>query len=80
MKAILEFDITGDEQFEEKAKLNLALRSDDLSFAIWDTYQLFRGELKYNEELTEQEYKLVEGLRDKFIEIIEERNLQFVLE
>jgi len=84
MKAILEFDM---EEPQDKNNLNEVLKATDMRIALWDVDKLFRGAIKYegfmrdNEYLTDEEEAVVEKLWDKFFEILDERDLkQFVLE
>lgn len=55
---------------EDEKELILKTKSIEMAIAIWDVEQLFRNELKYNEELTDGEYKIVEGLQERYFEII----------
>ena len=81
MKAILEFDMApnNENQFEEEQKLKLCLSATDMSIALWDTSQLFRNELKYNENLSESEYKLLERLQSNFLETLDDNNIRYIL-
>lgn len=55
---------------EDEKELILKTKSIEMAIAIWDVEQLFRNELKYNEELTNGEYKIVESLQERYFEII----------
>ena len=81
MKAILEFDMApnNENQFEEEQKLKLCLSATDMSIALWDISQLFRNELKYNENLSESEYKLLERLQSNFLETLDDNNIRYIL-
>jgi len=80
MTCKLEYNLSGEEQFEDEPKLRLALDSQKMSFLIWEMNQVFRNELKYNEELTEDQFKIVEKLQESFTEKIEEYSLGYVLD
>ncbi len=81
MKVILEFNMApnNENQFEEEQKLKLCLSATDMSIALWDISQLFRNELKYNENLSESEYKLLERLQSNFLETLDDNNIRYIL-
>ena len=61
------------------------LKVDDLKLALWDTQQLFRNSLKYENTLhpgylTSEEDKVVEILQTKFRNILEEYELIRMIE
>lgn len=77
LKAKLEFDLNEPEDYK-KHKCYCA--AEEMSIALWDIEQLFRQELKYNEDLNQDQYEIVSKLQSKFREILEERDIKFVLE
>ena len=66
MKTVIEFD-----NFEEEKELFDCLNGTKYKILLWDTKQLFRNTLKYDETLSEEQYLIVEKLQEKFHEIIE---------
>jgi len=69
MKAILEFNLP-----EDKYEWENAIRADAMYLALWDLSQELRTLWKY-EELSDDEWKMVERIRDKFHEILSEHNI-----
>ena len=69
MKAQLTFDL-----LEDKYEWENAIRADAMFCALWDLSQELRTLWKY-EELSEEEWNMVERIRDKFHEILQEHNI-----
>lgn len=69
MKAKLTFDLP-----EDKYEWENAIRADAMFCALWDVSQELRTLWKY-EELSEDEWNMVERIRDKFYEILSEHNI-----
>ena len=46
-----------------------------MAVALWDIDQYLRSETKYNENLTQDAYDALATARDKFYEILNERNI-----
>jgi len=69
MKARLTFDLP-----QDKYEWENAMRADAMFCALWDLSQELRTLWKY-EELSEEEWKMVERIRDKFHEILQEHNI-----
>ena len=69
MKAKLTFDLP-----EDKYEWENAIRADAMYAALWDISQDLRKLWKY-EELSEEEWKMVERIRDKFHEILSDHNI-----
>jgi hypothetical protein len=69
MKAKLTFDLP-----EDKYEWENAIRADAMFCALWDLSQELRTLWKY-EELSEDEWNMVERIRDKFYEILQEHNI-----
>ena len=64
MKAKLTFDLP-----EDKYEWENAMRADAMYSALWDLSQELRTLWKY-EELSEEEWNMVEKIRNKFYEIL----------
>ena len=71
-KAILEFDLSNPEDIQDYKRTNKTL---DMAVALWDIDQYLRSETKYNENLTQDAYDALATARDKFYEILNERNI-----
>jgi hypothetical protein len=69
MKAKLTFDLP-----QDKYEWENAMRADAMFCALWDVSQELRTLWKY-EELSEEEWNMVERIRDKFYEILSEHNI-----
>ena len=69
MKAILEFNLPDDQHSWDNA-----MRADAMFACLWDIQQELRRLWKY-EELSEEELKMVERIRDSFNSIIQENNV-----
>ena len=64
MKARLTFNLPDDQH-----EFDLAVQSGKMYSALWDISQELRTLWKY-EELNDDEFKIVEKIRDKFYEIL----------
>lgn len=69
MKAILEFNLPDD-----KTEWDNAMRADAMFCALWDVQQELRRLWKY-EELSEEQFKIVEQIYDKVNEILNKNNI-----
>ena len=69
MKATLEFNLPDDKNEWENA-----MRADAMFCALWDVQQELRRLWKY-EELTEEQFKMVERIRDSFHDILQRNNI-----
>jgi hypothetical protein len=69
MKAKLEFNLP-----EYKYEREKAVQADAMFASLWDVQQELRRLWKY-EELTEEQFKMVERIRDSFHSIIQEHNV-----
>jgi len=69
MKAKITFNLP-----EDKHEWENAMRADAMFCALWDVSQELRTLWKY-EELSDDEWKMVERIRDKFYEILSEHNI-----
>jgi predicted nucleotidyltransferase len=70
MKAKLEFNLP-----EDQAEFDFAIQGSKMYSALWDISQELRTLWKY-EELKDDEWKMVERIRDKFYEILNDSQIQ----
>lgn len=75
-KIILEFD-----SVEESIEARNALNGTNWKIAVWDLDQKLRGMVKHgyamygNRELTDEEHKMVQEIRDELHRILNQANL-----
>ena len=70
MKARLTFNLP-----EDQAEFDLAIQGSRMYSALWDISQELRTLWKY-EELSDEEWKMVERIRNKFYEILDENQIK----
>jgi len=70
MKAILEYNLPDDQH-----EFDMAVESGRMYSALWDISQEIRTLWKY-EELSEEEWNMVERIRDKFYEILNDNHIE----
>ena len=70
MKATLKFNLP-----EDQAEFDFAVQGSKMYSALWDISQELRALWKY-EELTDEEFKMVERIRNKFYEILDENQIK----
>ena len=70
MKATLKFNLP-----EDQAEFDFAVQGSKMYSALWDISQELRTLWKY-EELTDEEFKIVEKIRNKFYEILDENQIK----
>lgn len=70
MKATLEFNLPDDYH-----EWDMAVHGGNMYAALWDISQELRTMWKYKEYQTDEEYAIVESIRDKFHEILTEHNI-----
>jgi hypothetical protein len=70
MKATLEFNLPDDQN-----EFDLAVQSGNMYAALWDISQELRTLWKY-EELSEEEWKMVDKIRNKFFEILDDSQIK----
>ena len=70
MKAILEFNLP-----EDQPEFNTALQGSDWKHVCWEMDQLLRKHLKYDDELKEDDVKMLQYVRDQFWKFMSESNL-----
>jgi hypothetical protein len=74
MKAILEFNIP-----EDNEEFNLAVKASAMSVVIWGINSKLRGILKYDENISDETYKMVEEIKTHLFELINENDLNSLL-
>jgi hypothetical protein len=72
MKAILEFNM---DEIDDVTAHKRAIKSLDVIFVLSDFDNHLRSELKYNENLSEVEYDLLDKTREKLYQIMNEHNV-----
>lgn len=70
MKTIMEFNLP-----EDQIEFDFAVQGSKMYSALWDISQELRQIWKY-EQLKDDEFKMVERIRDKFHEILDENNIK----
>jgi len=60
---------------EDQAEFDLAIQGGKMYSALWDISQEIRTLWKY-EELSEEEWNMVERIRDKFYEILDDNQIK----
>jgi hypothetical protein len=70
MKATIEFNLPDDQH-----EWDNAVNANAMYLALWDISQELRSMWKYQAYNTEEEYAIVETIRDKFYEILQEHNI-----
>jgi hypothetical protein len=70
MKAILEFNLP-----EDQPEFNTAIKGGDWKHVCWQMDQLLRGHIKLNEDLKEDEVKMLEYVRDELYGFMNENNV-----
>lgn len=72
MKAILEFNLP-----EDKSDFNLAVKGSDWWHVCWKMDQLLRGQLKYNDDISEDTRKAYEDIRGELRQFMFDSNVSF---
>ena len=70
MKAILEFNLP-----EDQPEFNTAIKGGDWKHVCWQMDQLLRKHLKYDDDLKEDEVKMLQYVRDEFHQFMNENNV-----
>jgi hypothetical protein len=70
MKAILEFNLP-----EDKVDFELALQGSDWKHVCWEMDQLLRAQLKYSDDKSFEELKLLQYVRDELYRFMNENNV-----
>jgi hypothetical protein len=66
MKAKLEFDLDNP---DDKMAHMRCVKATDMALMLWDIKQKIRSKLKYNEDLSEDEFHQWEVMQDEFYSI-----------
>lgn len=69
-KHIIEFNLP-----EEQEELDTTLNASKYYICLWDMQEYFRTQVKY-ENLTEEEIKVFEKIREKFYEVLNENGIE----
>lgn len=72
MEGILKFNLP-----EEEPEFRMAVNAGNYHNSLWVFDQWLRSQLKYNDNLTEQEYDTYEKVRDKLHEAMTENDVNF---
>jgi len=72
MKATLEFNM---DEIDDATAHKRAINPLDIMFVLSDFDNHLRSELKYNENLSEVEYDLLDKTREKLYQIMNEHNV-----
>ena len=79
MKVTYEFDYDNPEDYHLLKKVFEP--AQNISFALWDTIDLFRDILKYNGiQFTEEQLVAVEALQEEFFNILKQHHVQEIIE
>lgn len=70
MKAILEFNLP-----EDQPEFNTALQGNNWKHVCWEMDRLLRKHLKYDDDLKEDEVKMLQYVRDEFWKFMNENNV-----
>ncbi len=71
-KAILEFDLSEPDDVSVHKRM---IKSLDILLVLWDMDQYLRARLKYEDNISEDEYKAVDAAREKLYELMNERSV-----
>jgi hypothetical protein len=71
MKAILEFNLP-----EDQYEYNLVNKAADMSVVLHEFDQYLRGRLKWEDSITDLEYKAVEEAREKLLEMCRDGGIE----
>lgn len=69
MKAMFKFNLP-----EENEEYKQYMQAPNMHLALWEFSQFLRSKLKY-EELTDEEHRIYEEIRQKFYECLEEESV-----
>jgi hypothetical protein len=72
MKATLEFNLP-----EDQSDFDLAVNGTKAQAALWEMDQYLRNELKYSDDRSSEDLKLLQEVRDQLREIMFENGLKF---
>lgn len=72
MKAILKFDLPEDEY-----QFSAASRATNWITAMWEMDQWLRSQIKYVDSYSQEQYDLLEDVREKLRDIMNDNNVSF---
>jgi len=61
---------------EQQEEMQRALDAGKYMSALWEFSNYLRSQYKYNDNLTEEQFKMVETIREKFYEIVNDENIE----
>jgi hypothetical protein len=71
-KGILEYDLSNPDDMVSYLR---AVKSLDMALILWDMEQYLRSQLKYNEQLSDEEYKTFQKVKEKLIQLMLQYNV-----
>lgn len=71
-KATLEFDLNDPEDALQHTRM---MKSLDMALVLWDIDQYLRTRLKYEDSISDDEYKAVDAAREKLYELMNQRSV-----
>jgi hypothetical protein len=72
MKAILEFDLP-----EDQSEFDLANKGSKYHFVLWKMDQWYRSKIKYDDTLSDEQYKIYEDSREQLREFMNHAEVTF---
>ena len=72
MKAILEYNLDEPQDVDAHKR---AIKSLDMAIALWDIEQYLRAQTKYNENLTDAQYDVLDKAKTEFYDILNRHNI-----
>jgi hypothetical protein len=72
MKAILEFDLP-----EDQSEFDLANKGSKYYCVLWEMDQWYRSQLKYNDALSDEQYKIYEESREQLRDLMNNNGVTF---
>lgn len=77
MKAVLKF-YYDTENYDQLRELKTMQNGQTYKSILWDVDQKLRGELKYNDGLTEEAYKALEDIRSFLHQCLQDHNVDLL--
>lgn len=72
MKAILEFNLP-----EDESEFNLANKGSKYYFVLWEMDQWYRSKIKYDDTLSDEQYKIYEDSRQQLRDFMHDNGVTF---
>ena len=63
--------------YEDEEELRTALDGAKWKYSFWELKQFVRTELKYNDDLTNEQYEAYEAINKQITDILTNNNLNF---